>query len=109
MFLKRDVVAQDQQSAKQAGIRRWQIASAAFRRVAGVLIPGSHDLLGGNPWLGLITGFVAWLLLYGAVIWVPMVIPEVEPLASILPLQVILGIGFLALWLRSVLGAWKRS
>lgn len=109
VFLKRDVMAQDQQAAKQVGIRRWQIASAAIRRVAGVLIPGSHDLLGGHPWLGLITGFFAWLLLSGAVIWVPMVIPEVEPLASILPLQVILGIGFLALWLRSVLGAWERS
>ncbi len=109
VFLKRDVVARDQQSAKQAGIRRWETVSAAFRRTAGMLVPGSHDLLNGHPWLGLTTGFFAWLLLSGAVLWVPMVIPEVEPLANTLPLQIAFAIGALALWFRSILGAWKRS
>jgi len=109
VFLKRDVVAQKQQSAKQAGIRRWEMVSSAVRRVAGLLIPGSSDLLDGRPFTGLATGFLAWWLLFGAVFWAPMVIPEVEPLASILPLQVLFGIGFLALWLRSAFAAWKRS
>ncbi len=107
VFLKRDVVAKDQQSAKQAGIRRWEMMSAGFRRVAGVLAPGSLDLLDGRPWIGLLSGFLAWFLLSGVVIWVPMVVPEINPLASLLPLQVLLGFAFMVLWLRSVLGAWQ--
>jgi hypothetical protein len=107
VFLKRDVVAIDQQLAKQARVRRWDIVATASRRAAGVLIPGSHDLADGRPWLGLATGVLAWLCLLGALAWAPRVLPSVEPFATVVPVQVALGLGFLALWLRSIVGAWQ--
>ena len=107
VFLKRDVVAVDQQLAKQARIRRWDIVATTSRRAAGVLIPGSHDLADGRPWLGLATGVLAWLCLLGALAWAPRVLPSVEPFATVVPVQVALGLGFLALWLRSIVGAWQ--
>jgi tetratricopeptide (TPR) repeat protein len=109
VFLKRDVVAAELQAAKQARVRRWGIWSSAMRRVAGVLIPGSHDLIDGRPWLGIATGALAWTFLFGALVWAPMVMPSIEPLAAVRPIQVLLGLGFLALWLRGVIGAWQES
>ena len=108
VFLKPDVVAIDQQKAKQAGIRRWEMWSTAARRAAGVLMPGSHYVLDGRPWLGLATGFLAWLSLSGAVLWATMVLPEVERTANIVPIQVILVLAFVAVWLTSAVGAWQR-
>jgi hypothetical protein len=105
--LKRDVVAADLQIAKQARVRRWGMWSAALRRVAGVLVPGSHDLLAGRPWMGIISGLLAWLFLFGSMLWVPMIMPSVEPLAATTPIQVALGACFLVLWFRSVIGAWQ--
>jgi hypothetical protein len=106
VFLKRDLVAIDQQLAKQARVRRWDIVSTASRRVASALIPGSHDLAERRPWLGLATGSLAWICLLGAVVWAPWALPSVDPYLAIAPVQLILGAGFLALWLRSVIGAW---
>lgn len=106
VFLKRDLVAIDQQLAKQARVRRWDIVSTVARRVASALIPGSHDLAERRPWLGLATGVLAWICLLGAVIWAPWALPSVDPYLAIAPVQFILGAGFLALWLRSVVGAW---
>ncbi len=106
VFLKRDLVAIDQQLAKQARVRRWDIVSTASRRVASALIPGSPDLAERRPWLGLATGALAWICLLGAVVWAPWALPSVDPYLAIAPVQLILGAGFLALWLRSVVGAW---
>ncbi|HQN94839.1 MAG TPA: tetratricopeptide repeat protein [Thermoanaerobaculales bacterium] len=107
VFLKRDLVAVDQQLAKQARVRRWDTVATVARRAAGVLLPGSHDLADGRPWLGLATGALAWLCLLGALAWAPRVLPSVDPFAAVVPVQVALGAGFLALWLRSIIGAWQ--
>lgn len=109
VFLKRDVVAADLQIAKQERVRRWTIWSLAMRRVAGVLVPGSHDVIDGRPWIGVAAGTFAWTFLFGAVWWVPMVMPSIEPFAAIRPIQVFLGVGFVLLWLRSIVGAWQES
>jgi len=109
VFLKRDVVSIDQQTAKQARIRRWDMWSTAARRAIGILMPGSHYLVGGRPWLGLVAGFLAWFFLSGALLWAPMVLQEVEPAATIIPIQVILVAGFVVMWLNSAIGAWRRS
>jgi len=45
--------------------------------------------------------------LLGALAWAPRVLPSVEPFATVVPVQVALGLGFLALWLRSIVGAWQ--
>ena len=107
VFLKRDMVAVDQQLAKQARVRRWDLVATASRRLASVLIPGSHDLADGRPWLGLVTGAVAWVCLLGALVWAPWALPSVDPFLAIAPVQVVLAAGFLALWLRGVVGAWQ--
>ncbi len=106
VFLKRDVVAVDQQAAKVARVRRWDVWRAAARRVAGLLVPGSESLLGRYPMFGLATGFLAWFCLLGALLWAPMVLPGLEPMACVVPIQVILTAGFLAIWLRGACSSW---
>jgi hypothetical protein len=109
VFLKSDVVSIDQQAAKQAGIRRWEMWSAAARRVVGVFVPGSNSLMDGHPWFGLASGFLAWFFLFGALVWATMVLPEIEPIASVAPIQVVLVVAFTAVWLNGVIGAWRRG
>jgi hypothetical protein len=107
VFLKRDMVAVDLQLAKQARVRRWDTVVTASRRVAGVLIPGSNDLADDHPWLGLVTGTLAWICLAGTLVWAPRVLPSVDPFMAVAPLQVGLAAVFLVLWVRSVVGAWQ--
>lgn len=109
VFLKRDVVAADLQAAKQGRVRRWSMWSAALRRVAAVVVPSSHDLLDGRPWLGIATGVLAWVCLFGAVAWLPRVLPSVDPFAAALPAQILLGAGFAVLWVRGIVGAWQGA
>jgi tetratricopeptide (TPR) repeat protein len=108
VFLKRDMVSIEQQSAKLDQIRRWQLWSSVGRRVAGLLVPGSAHVFDDRVTLGLAVGFFAWLFLSGAVIWAPLVLPSVDPLVAVLPLQLVMGVGFLILWLRSIAVAWYR-
>jgi hypothetical protein len=108
VFLKRDVVSIEQQSAKLDQIRRWSTWSTVGRRVASFLAPGSHHVLEDHAWLGLIIGVVAWSCLSGALIWAPLTLPIVDPLMAIWPVQILLGLVFLVLWLRSVAVAWHR-
>jgi tetratricopeptide (TPR) repeat protein len=108
VFLKRDMVSIEQQSAKAEQIRRWMLWSSIGRRVAGVVVPGSSHLLNEGVGLGLLISFFAWLFLSGAVIWAPLTLPSVDPLLAIAPIQIILGVGFLILWLRSIAVAWYR-
>ncbi len=106
VFLKRDVVAVDQQTAKAVRVRRWEMWTAAARRVAGLLVPGSESLLGRHPVLGYAAGFVAWFCLTGVLFWATLVLPGLEPMASAVPIQVILTVVFLGVWLRGAFVAW---
>jgi hypothetical protein len=106
VFLKRDVVSIEQQSAKLDQIRRWTTWSTVGRRVSSFLVPGSHYLVDDQAWLGLIIGVLAWTCLSGALFWAPMTLPSVDPLMAVLPVQIIFGVIFAALWLRSVVAAW---
>jgi hypothetical protein len=108
VFLKRDVVSIEQQSAKLDQIRRWSTWSTVGRRVASFLAPGSQHLLEDHAWLGLIVGVIAWTCLFGALIWAPLTLPVVDPLVAIWPEQAFLGLVFLAFWLRSIAVAWHR-
>ncbi len=108
VFLKRDMVSIEQQSAKLAQIRRWELRSSVARRIAGVLVPGSHELLEGQVWLGLVLGLVGWTLLWGALIWAPSILPSIDPLVAVVPVQIVFGIGCALIWLRSVAEAWYR-
>jgi tetratricopeptide (TPR) repeat protein len=108
VFLKRDMVSIEQQSAKMEQIRRWEVRSSLARRIAGILVPGSHELLEGKVWLGLVVGFVGWFLLWGLLIWAPSVLPSINPLVAVVPVQIVFGIGCALVWLRSIADAWYR-
>jgi tetratricopeptide (TPR) repeat protein len=109
VFLKRDMVSIEQQSAKMEQIRRWEARSSVAHRIAGILVPGSHELLEGKVWLGLVVGFVGWFLLWGLLIWAPSVLQSIDPLVAVVPVQIVFGIGCALVWLRSIAGAWHRS
>jgi tetratricopeptide (TPR) repeat protein len=108
VFLKRDMVSIEQQSAKLAQIRRWELRSSVARRIAGMLVPGSHELLEGRVWLGLVLGLVGWTLFWGVLIWAPSVLPSIDPLVAVVPVQIVFGIGCALIWLRSIAEAWYR-
>jgi tetratricopeptide (TPR) repeat protein len=108
VFLKRDMVSIEQQSAKMEQIRRWESRSSVARRIAGVLVPGSHELLEGRVWFGLMIGFVGWFLLWGLLIWAPSVLPSIDQLVAVSPVQIVFGIGCVLAWLHSIASAWNR-
>lgn len=108
VFLKRDMVSIEQQSAKLAQIRRWELRSSWARRIAGMLVPGSHELLEGKVWLGLVLGLLGWFLLWGLLVWAPSVLPSIDPLVAVVPVQIVFGVGCALVWLRSIAEAWYR-
>jgi hypothetical protein len=108
VFLKRDKVAIEHQQAKQRQIRRWLFLSSIGRRVAAILVPGGGLVLAGKIWQGLMVGVAGWLLLTGSIVWIPLFIPSVEPQAPLLPLQVLMGLFFLVVWLSSITLTWHR-
>jgi tetratricopeptide (TPR) repeat protein len=108
VFMKRDVVSIEQQTAKMDQIRRWEAWTTWLRRITGILIPGSQGLLDGKVVRGFFTGVLAWFFLAGALIWVPLFVPRIEPLAATRPLEVILLVLFGLTALRSGVSAWNR-
>jgi len=108
VFLKRDLVSIDQQTAKMKEIRRWELMSRTARRITGVLIPGSHLVLSGKVVAGFLLTFVTTLLAVAAFIWLPLFFPTAEPLASILPLQIVIFILLLLTWMQASVAAWFR-
>ena len=108
VFLKRDVVSIEQQSAKLEQVRRWEAASATARRLSAVLVPGAGSILAGKLWRGVAIALAAWLMLTGALAWAPRFLPSIEPLAAVLPVQVMLLAFFAVVWVRSVAAAWSR-
>jgi tetratricopeptide (TPR) repeat protein/TM2 domain-containing membrane protein YozV len=108
VFMKREVVSIEQQTAKMNQIRRWEGWSSLVRRIIGFLIPGSHHVLDGNVIRGFLTGFLAWFFLVGALVLVPLFVPRIEPLAEIHSVQTTFLVFFGLIVLRSGVSAWSR-
>jgi tetratricopeptide (TPR) repeat protein len=108
VFQKRDVVSIEQQTAKLKEIKTWERWGALGRRVFGLLIPGSSDMLDGRVLRGMTVGFLAAFFLTGALIWVPMFLPRIEPLAASRNLEYVLLALYGLLLLRSGMSAWNR-
>jgi tetratricopeptide (TPR) repeat protein len=108
VFMKRDVVSIEQQTAKMNQIRRWEGWTSLLRRVTGFLIPGSHDVLDDRIIRGFFTAFLAWFFLGGALVWLPLFIPRIEPLAVYGHIQIVLIVLCSLTALRSGFSAWSR-
>ena len=108
VFLKRDVVSIEQQTAKLEQIRVWERWSNLTRRVASLLFPGSSRVLGESAWIGMLVSFLAWFFLTGGLIWGQLFLPQIEPLVVVMPLQIGLLFLFAIVAARSVMGAWNR-
>jgi hypothetical protein len=108
VFMKRDVVSIEQQTAKLNQIRRWEGWTLLLRRAAGFLVPGSADVLDGRVIRGFFIGFLAWFALAGAFVWIPLFVPRIEPLAAIPQIQIAFAIMFALLVLKSGISAWNR-
>ena len=108
VFMKREVVSIEQQTAKMDQIRRWEAWSSFVRRIAGFLVPGSHLMLDGHVIRGCLTGFLAWFFLTGALVLVPLFVPRIEPLAEIHSVQTVFLVLFGLVVLRSGVSAWSR-
>ncbi len=108
VFLKRDVVSIEQQSAKLAQIRRWELNLAAGRRLVTIFLPGAGPVLRGDLWWGFVATSTTWFLAVGVVVMVPAFFTAIEPHAAWLPLEVLLSLGFVAMWVHSVTNNWRR-
>jgi tetratricopeptide (TPR) repeat protein len=108
VFMKRDVVSIEQQTAKLNQIRRWEGWTLMVRRLTGFLVPGSADVLDGRVIRGFSTGLLAWFALAGALVWIPLFVPRIEPLAAISQVQIGFIVLFALLTLKSGISAWNR-
>ena len=108
VFQKRDVVSIEQQAAKMSQIKRWERWTGFLRRLAGFVVPGSHDFLGDHVIRGIVLGFVVWFCLTGALIWLPLFLRRIEPHAPILTIQIGLLVMSAMAVLHSGVSAWKR-
>ncbi len=108
VFMKRDVVSIEQQTAKMDQIRRWERWTNLVRRVIAFLVPGSHDVLEGRVIRGFGTTFLAWFFLTGALVWLPLFVPRIEPLAATRLAQIFFLVLFGLISLRSGISAWSR-
>jgi tetratricopeptide (TPR) repeat protein len=108
VFMKRDVVSIDQQTAKMDQIRRWEGFTFLIRRITGFLIPGSVDMLDGRAVRGFLTSFFVLFFLTGALVWLPLFVPRIEPLAGIRQIEIVFLVLVGLLAVRSGFSSWNR-
>jgi hypothetical protein len=108
VFLKRDVVSIEGQTAKLKRIRTWEQLSVLGRRLAGLMFPGIPYYFGGRVVRGVLFSFATFFLLTGALVWAPRLIPLVEPLASPRQPQILMVVLALIFVLRSATMSWER-
>jgi len=108
VFLQRDLVPIDQQTAKLAQVRRWDVWTTAIRRLISMVAPGSYLVVGERVALGVVIGLFSWCSLVGATIWVPRFLEVIEPTMPTVPVTVVFVVVFIAFWLLSVASSWQR-
>ncbi len=108
VFLKRNAVSIEQQTAKAAQVRRWDFISGLVARVIGVVVPGGRQIVAGSVVLGIFLTFIVWLPLLGAGFWVPLFLTTIEPALPVLGLQLGLGFAGVAGWALAAVSAWNR-
>jgi tetratricopeptide (TPR) repeat protein len=108
VFMKRDVVSIEQQTAKMDQIRRWEALTSLIRRLSGFLIPGGQDLLDGRVVRGFLWGFLAWFFVTGSLVWLPLFVPRIEPLATTGQMEVAFFVLVGLVVVRSGISAWSR-
>ncbi len=108
VFLKRNAVSIEQQTAKIAQVRRWNNVAVFSRRIAGVLVPGGAFAAEGRSLWALLVAFAVWLPLVGAMMWVPFYLAQVEPTAPNLALQLALAMIGVVGWVVMAVSAWNR-
>lgn len=108
VFLKRNAVSIEQQTAKVAQVRRWELISGLVTRGIGVAVPGGRQIVGGRVGLGVLLTFLVWFPLVGATAWVPLFLQTIEPALPVVGLQVGLVIAGLVGWTFLALSAWGR-
>jgi hypothetical protein len=79
-----------------------------LRRITGFLIPGSQAVLDGRVLRGFVSAFLAWFFLTGALVWLPLFIPRIEPLAVFGHIQTAFLVLFVLIALRSGITSWSR-
>lgn len=108
VFLQRDLVPIDQQTAKLAQVRRWDRWTTIVRRVVALLAPGAYQVLRDRVWLGIGLGLVAWIALVGLTVWVPRFLAVIEPTMPTQPIVVLLGLALVGVWLQGLILSWSR-
>ena len=108
VFLQRDLVPIDQQTAKLAQVRRWDRWTSLVRRLISVIAPGGYQLVHDRVVFGVVLGTVAWMALVGITVWVPRFVEVIEPTMPVRPILIALGIVFTAAWVQSVVASWQR-
>jgi len=108
VFLRRNAVSIDQQAAKVAQVRRWELFSSMSRRMAGVFCPGGSLVASGSLIAGLMMSLVVWTLLLGALIWIPFFMREVNTFVPWLVFQGILALLGIGIWVSLAVSAWYR-
>ena len=108
VFLKRNAVSIEQQSAKVSAVRRWDLFTSSCRRLAGVVCPGGALTASGRCVAGLLLSLVVIVPLLGALMWVPLYGREVESLFPWLALQAFLALIGIGLWVSLAVSAWYR-
>jgi hypothetical protein len=106
VFLKRDVVSIEQQTAKLNQVRRWEFSTSTLRRIVGVTMPGAYHVVSGKVLIGQLINAVFVVLMVACFVWFPLFFRSAEPLIEIVPLQVACLAFAAFLWLHSALASW---
>ncbi len=108
VFLRRNAVSIEQQTAKVAQVRRWDFLTGLLARIVGAVVPGGRQVIEGRVGLGFFLTLMTWFPIFGAVMWAPLFLQEIEPAFPIVPLQI--GLGFLGVgtWAVIAVSGWSR-
>jgi len=108
VFLKRNAVSIEQQTAKATQVRRWELIKGLLTRTLGVVVPGGRQIVSGQVLWGIFSTFVVWLPLLGAALWAPLFLRVTEPALPVLGIQVALVVLGGAGWIVAAVSSWNR-